>query len=325
MKQDGPAEASAEQALRTAGDDDTATRAALLLEGLALPRTDWARAVEAGACLAQRAPQAPRSLAALQGLLDAFSQDLALLKGKGKGQAEEGLMRDLLSDLWKLKLNTASLQVAASLCGFQPPAQAVPGAASLAQVDATKLAVGGVTQEVGIDPLRFPYLTRGSRGKQASPDGRRLVWREKVDGTYCLVISNADGSGRQVLTQCRNGFLPSWSPDGGRILYTAIDWRTMRRSIHIYDLKTGRASAIFKSRGGVGGLAAWSPDGSKVVFTYKHQLWIMNADGIGLALLNVGRKVSEAGAFAWSKDGTRLAYQPNGRPQVLVLRLAQKL
>lgn len=171
LNQDGAAEEAAENALRLASSGDDAKIAALLLGDLALAKGDWAKAVEAGASLGQGAPSDPAALAFAQKLLDAYTAVLAPLVGQGKGQLEQALMRQLLAGLWRMALAPDSLQKAADLCGFTPPAVAVAGAGGLAQVDATKITVSGVSQESGFNPGEFSYLTRGTQDKVPSPTG----------------------------------------------------------------------------------------------------------------------------------------------------------
>jgi hypothetical protein len=50
----------------------------------------------------------------------------------------------------------------------------------------------------------------------------------------------------------------------------------------------------------------------------------MNANGIGLSLLNINQTAKEAQLLAWSKDGTRLAYLPLGETSPLIVSLAMK-
>jgi Tol biopolymer transport system component len=49
---------------------------------------------------------------------------------------------------------------------------------------------------------------------------------------------------------------------------------------------------------------AWSPDRTRLAFERNDQIWVINADGTGMAQLSTARGVHPA----WSPDGTRIAY-----------------
>jgi Tol biopolymer transport system component len=108
-----------------------------------------------------------------------------------------------------------------------------------------------------------------------------------------------------------------------------MDWRTEERNLFIYDLDAKSARRAFNASQKVGPLAAWSPDGSKIVFTYFDELWITNASGIGRSMLNLSRRtgapVSDARLFAWSADGSRLAYAAREGGPIHLIDLTSKI
>lgn len=236
---------------------------------------------------------------------------------------------------------------AAARLGLGAPAPApaaAPGAPAkkgsgkaldLAHTNALHLDIAAVSLASAADPTLYPvrvsFQDPGQVVKVPSPDGKLQVWRALDKGKgYYLWLAGSDGKEPKRLDACKNGFQPVWSPDGKKILFSAMDWRTEERNLFIYDLATKKSRRAFNASKKVGPLASWSPDGSKIVFTYFDELWIMNASGIGRGLLNLGGRmkmnVEDAGLFAWSKDGSHLAYAPQDDPtKVYLIDLTSKI
>lgn len=212
------------------------------------------------------------------------------------------------------------------------------GAAPLFQVseflnlDATRMVVGNVVKTTALDPATFPYVQRfvnkGKDTKIASPDGKKLLWRGLASDGYFLFVSDSDGKNQQKLKNCKNAYQPAWAPDSKRVLFSAIDWKTKKRSLMIIDLSTLKKREGFKSKKGVGAMAAFSTDGSKIAFVYAGDLWMLNANGIGLTKVNlkevIKQRVNEASLLAWSRDGSQLAYQPMGYKDIFIINFVRR-
>jgi Tol biopolymer transport system component len=103
---------------------------------------------------------------------------------------------------------------------------------------------------------------------------------------------NVDGSGERKVTDSPGlEGIPSWSPDGERIVYTSGAWNDQKISIMNAD---GSEQRTFHIRGGAG-QPAWSPDGERIAFTSdvgpdketwdNEEIFVMNSDGSGLTRL----------------------------------------
>jgi Tol biopolymer transport system component len=126
-----------------------------------------------------------------------------------------------------------------------------------------------------------------------------------------IYVMNLDGSGRRQLT--RDGlskFLPHFSPDGTRILYTKFyagnygDPNAVT-DVAVYDFATDAETRL--TRSGRGFQPAWSPDGTRIAFgTYSgDSLWTMDADGRNLRFVGAPSGASDDEVWhdtAWSSD-----------------------
>lgn len=264
---------------------------------------------------------------------------LQAMAGAGNSVEGERVMAQLGPAAWD---DPAVAEAATKLGLARPgdPAAAPPAAGhkrrpfDITKLNAIQIDIAAVNVADSVDPALFPKRTVFQDPrlvvKVPSPDGKRLVWRglEKKKGYY-LYLSDADGRNPERLDRCKNGYQPVWSPDGKRILYSAMDWKIQERNLFIYDVATKKERRAFTAKSKVGPLASWSPDGSKIVFTYFNELWIMNANGIGRGLLNLGGRmkmdVVDAGLIAWSADGSHLAYQGRHDPKAYLIDLTSKI
>lgn len=161
-------------------------------------------------------------------------------------------------------------------------------------------------------PIRFAW----------APDGSRLAYENYEDGfsgaeNYTVL---PDGSGKVRISGgagvISDAFLGPWSPDGTRIAY----------QLHISGSPTilytvrpdGTGSAPF----GEGGQPAWSSDGARIAYLADADkdgtldLHTARADGTNdvtvsgpmVAGGNVGWYTGNGLTFAWSPDGSRIAY-----------------
>jgi TolB protein len=110
-----------------------------------------------------------------------------------------------------------------------------------------------------------------------SPDGNQVVMSGRTPGDQLRIwLMNADGSEARPLTPATyEAQYPAWSPDGGRIAFSAVIDGGFRLMIMNAD-----GSGIRElTDGPTDNWPSWSPDGSRIVFGRSEGLVVMNADG----------------------------------------------
>lgn len=152
------------------------------------------------------------------------------------------------------------------------------------------------TTPVGFGDIPGPY----------APDGTRLLFsRDNLDGVTPGTTNtvNIDGTGQRELPVHYGGGL-QWAPDGSGILAGKAG------TLFVIDASGEKHVAIqietfpgYESGCAFGGL--WSPDMQHIVFSYgatcasPPDLFVMNADGTGLAQLTTTEDEEEPGG--WSR------------------------
>lgn len=109
---------------------------------------------------------------------------------------------------------------------------------------------------------------------------------ESSAGTaYELLTSNLDGTNRRQLTRDgKNKFLPHFSPDGTRLVYTrygsgSFGQAGARSDIAILYLSSGREVVVTQT--GEEEQPVWSADGTRIAWLSRNALKVMQTDGSG--------------------------------------------
>ena len=126
-----------------------------------------------------------------------------------------------------------------------------------------------------------------------------------------LVTMRLDGSNRrQITSDGKNKFLPHFSPDGTRLVYTKFltgryDDPTSLTDVAVYDFAS--AAEALLTHTGTSVQPAFSPDGKRIAYGTRSgdSLWIMNADGSQARRIGVPSGALDDlrwNDFAWSSD-----------------------
>ncbi|MGE3276581.1 MAG: prolyl oligopeptidase family serine peptidase [Vicinamibacterales bacterium] len=168
-----------------------------------------------------------------------------------------------------------------------------------------------------------------------SPDGRLVAytvrrpdWKEDEYVTE-VWLGGPDAPARQLTRGPKSSGQPAWSPDGTWLAFTSN--RSGKQQIYRLALDAGEAEPLTDTEGGVNRFA-WSPDGTKIAYTMtdpesaemkarkeKYGDYAVEDEDRRMAQLYVldiasrtTRQLTDApfvvGAFDWSPDGTKIAY-----------------
>jgi Tol biopolymer transport system component/DNA-binding winged helix-turn-helix (wHTH) protein len=159
-----------------------------------------------------------------------------------------------------------------------------------------------------------------------SPDGSRIAFQNKIDGTTSLFLIEPDGNGiTNLLHNSTNGSTASWSPDGRNLVFVTANFGPNR--LYMVNRETGEHRALTPHDGWETD-PAWSPDGTIIAFACDRQdisgnafdICLMDADG-----KNERRLLSRPGHDvqpSWSPDGSRIAFvaASDGNNEIYVMR-----
>jgi hypothetical protein len=186
------------------------------------------------------------------------------------------------------------------------------------------------TNKVEVTPLIFnatAYPIWDAWGMSWSPDGKRIVFQEKVEPSTApaypndIYLVNIDGSNRQLLLgDPVDDRQPSWSPDGSRILFS----RSVSSFFHnLFTIRPdGTDLQRLANNPQETDLAAtWSPAGDKIafqIFDYANfeNVGVANADGSNRFWFDegdiTGPDTGGRDKPDWSPDGSKIVFHVSG-------------
>ena len=162
------------------------------------------------------------------------------------------------------------------------------------------------------EALRFPRTVIQANGAERNPAYSsavdKLAYYSNLSGHNEIWIADPDGSNRQRITDLKtNAVDPSWSDDGQKIAFVALDTNSGSTNVKIYDLASQTTSTVLTGFGSHGP-PTWSRDGQSLIIPIWEgrdvDLWRVAADGNQLA-----RLTTSGGKFGReSPDGTSLYF-----------------
>jgi Tol biopolymer transport system component len=164
----------------------------------------------------------------------------------------------------------------------------------------------GITQLTFEDPHYFPSWNPS--GEWIAYDDARHVWIMRADGSDPRNIGQVEQQGSRM---------PSWSPDGSKIVYIGyVDatFPTSRAEVFVMDPSGTNATRVTVNQTN-DTFPVFSPDGQRIAFSGQlagrdsweellPQVWVMNADG------SAARQLTALGGYhpSWSPDGSSIVY-----------------
>jgi len=169
-----------------------------------------------------------------------------------------------------------------------------------------------------------PYLSGiSAEGVAFSKDGEWIVYVKYPEGT--LWRSKVDGSQRLQLTfPPMEAALPSWSPDGKRIAFTATQPHRPTK-IYIVSTEGGRPEQVTSGEQSEND-ASWSPNGNSLAFGVHWSDVKMAIQVLEIKTQRITTLPGSDGLFSprWSPDGNYMLAQPLDGQKLLILDMNKK-
>ena len=139
-----------------------------------------------------------------------------------------------------------------------------------------------------------------------APDGLKIAYVRDYPTTLIYTVG-ADGSDHRVLIAagvCGSDFtLPKWSPNGNKLLFSALN--NSQPTLMVANSDGAECKRLKGFNSNITSLD-WSPDGQKIVLSTDDEIFSMNSDGSGLALL------ADKGSFPSWQPVRRTPYDFDG-------------
>ena len=160
-----------------------------------------------------------------------------------------------------------------------------------------------------------------------SPGGESIALRSERGGGGLFVMGATGESARRLTDE---GFNPSWSPDGRRIVFSTESvnqspgYREIRAALRQVDVETGEVTELFDALDSV--QPVWSPHGQRIAFwglfedSGQRDLWTVDADGA--APVRVTADADLDWSPTWSPDGRFLYFSSDRGGSLNLWRVA---
>jgi Tol biopolymer transport system component len=165
--------------------------------------------------------------------------------------------------------------------------------------------------DISPDGRTFACVSSFNYGGWSLPDWWSSHATTCRDTVYGITLISTDGSPNVRLTDLCRQRSPSWSPDGQRMVFTAMGDSELIDEIYVANRTGGELERLTFNNESEWDLS-WSPDGGRIAFTgtfhsgnfvYK-AIFVMNSDGTGATAISPAL----ASNPAWSPDGSRIAF-----------------
>ena len=140
-----------------------------------------------------------------------------------------------------------------------------------------------------------------------SPDGTKIVFhsnRANSEGIWILDVASG------IINNVTDGYWPSWSPDGRRLLYSRKS--NTKSDIYIFNTETEEETKLTDDA--YNNLwPSWSPDGTRIAYTSQREnktdIIVMELSSKLVQNLTASLDNHDRWKPAWSPDGNRIAYE----------------
>jgi hypothetical protein len=178
-----------------------------------------------------------------------------------------------------------------------------------------------VDRQGKVEPL--PYEPRSYEDPRLSPDGKRVAVTIRADDPDIWILDIARGTSARLTFEAGEDETPVWTPDGGKVIYSADRAGHPRTLYSKPSDGSGREEGLLESQTHPH-VSSWSPDGRTLVYTEydpvsSGDIWVLTPGGKAERHPWLRTPFNERAA-RFSPDGHWLAYISNesGRDEVYV-------
>jgi len=148
-----------------------------------------------------------------------------------------------------------------------------------------------------------------------SADGKQIAFCSDRTGAYEIWVMDANGKHERQVTHLGSyAVFPDFSPDGGRLVFSASADPDRNTDLWLAPTSGGAPTQLTHSPDTLEESAVWSPDGSTILFVRiagdfsSGQLWTLDVASGQEAQLTFDPTFKDQ-TPDWSPDGARIAYE----------------
>jgi hypothetical protein len=143
-----------------------------------------------------------------------------------------------------------------------------------------------------------------------SPDGQRIAFDSDRDGERGVYIANVDGTNVRRVSGAGYAAVPSWSPDGGRLVFVRAEQDEPKVwNLWTVDLESGEMERLTSNTAGQPWGASWFPDGRQIAYSVDDHLIVHDVESGRDKVFTSPRKGQVLRTPAVSPDGRRVIFQ----------------
>jgi Tol biopolymer transport system component len=164
--------------------------------------------------------------------------------------------------------------------------------------------------KAGDDSFTSERDARKTLGARISPDGRWVAYEAERAGVHGVWVARRDGSEARRISGTSFAALPSWSPDGSRLLF--VSRQTVRSdawSLWTLEMHSARVSQAASLGGYRIAGASWFPDSRRVCYGSDTGLVVLDVASRSMQVLRVpAEALPIVGVPAVSPEGGRVVF-----------------
>ena len=146
-----------------------------------------------------------------------------------------------------------------------------------------------------------------------SPDGKSIAFDSDRSGERAVYVASADGANARKVSGDGYAAVPSWSPDGRRLLFVRAEQGRRRVwNLWLLTLESGELRRVTTHPYGQPWGGSWFPDGRRIAYTHEDRLIVRDLDRGKPRVYSTPRSGRLLRTPAVSPDGRRILFQVFG-------------